>query len=130
MRTLLSRKVAGIQDVWSVRSDQPSSARRKEISVSFTVDELRKGFKQTIEWEKDGDSKFQNHPLLSVSYEDLANDLSNTFRKVTKFLGVQFAEPKTRLKKQNTGTLREMIRNYDELKSAFADTEWAPFFEE
>ena len=35
LRTLLSRKTAGIQDVWSVGSDRHSSCR-EQISVSFT----------------------------------------------------------------------------------------------
>ena len=130
LRTLLSRKIAGIQDVWSVRSDRHLNSCREQISVSFTVDELNAGFKRTREWEKVGDNTFRNHPLLSVDYEELVNDRMTAFRKVTEFLGVQYTQPKTELKKQNNRSMREMITNYDELKSAFAETEWGPFFED
>ncbi|WP_444897735.1 Stf0 family sulfotransferase [Microbulbifer sp. EKSA008] len=130
LRTLISRKVAGVQDVWAIKSDQASSTPSKEVSVSFTEDELRAEFKRTRDWEENGENNFKNHPLLSITYEELVNNRSGTFRKITEFLDVQHIEPKTRLKKQNTKTLRESIKNYDELKSEFSKTEWAPFFED
>ena len=124
LRTLLSRKIAGSQDVWSVSSHRKYSDLCKEhVLVSFTVDELNKGFKQTREWEAVGNEMFRNHPLLP-------NDKTNTFRKVALFLGVEFVQPKTELIKQNTKSMRETITNYDELKSAFSQTEWGLFFED
>ncbi len=130
LRTLISRKIAGIQDVWLIRSDQDSNAHREDVTVSFTVGELHEEFQKTKNWEEDGENNFRNHPLLSVSYEDLVSERLSTFRKVTKFLGVPFAEPKSELKKQNTNSMRALIENYDELKSAFAKTKWAHFFED
>ena len=130
LHTLVSRKFAEITDVWSVRSDLPSSSFKKEVSVSFTIDELNQGFKQTKEWEEAGDNAFRNHPLLSIDYEELVNHPTAAFFKLIDFLGVQQLKLQTKLKKQNTRTLRETVTNYDELKSAFAETEWAPFFED
>lgn len=131
LRTLLSRKIAGIQDVWSVNSNQRQhKLNKKNVSVSFTVDELNKGFKQTKEWEKAGDKIFRDHPLLPIDYEELVNDRKNTLRKVVGFLGVEYIQLKTGLKKQNTKGLRETITNYDELKSAFFQTEWGVCFED
>jgi LPS sulfotransferase NodH len=131
LRTLLSRKIARAQDVWAVSSDrQHSNLCKAQVSVSFTLDELNKGFKQTREWEEVGDKMFRNHPALSIDYEELVNDRTNTFRKVTEFLGVEYTQPKADLKKQNTKSMRETITNYDELKSAFFQTEWGIFFED
>lgn len=130
LRILLSRKIAGIQDIWAIRSEENRSTPRENVSVSFTEEELRDGFTRTRDWEEYGDENFRNHSILTVTYEDLVNDRSSTFRKVTDFLGIQYIKPDTELKKQNTKTIRESIKNYDELKSAFAKTELAPFFED
>lgn len=130
LRTLISRKIAGIQDVWVVRSDRRSSSRKEQTCISFTVDELNEGFRQTREWEDAGHNKFRNHPLLSINYEDLINDRSTIFRELTEFLDVQDTQPKTNLKKQNHRSMKETITNYNQLKLAFVETEWASFFEE
>ena len=103
---------------------------RYQISINFTVAELNEGFKQTREWEEMGDNSFRNHPLLSIDYEQLVNDRITSFRKITEFLGVRSTQPTTDLKKQNTSSLREIITNYTELKSAFAETEWGSLFED
>ncbi len=130
LRTLLSRKIAGTQDIWLVRSNQCSSSCSKKLSVRLTVNELNEGFKQTKEWEEVGNSTFRNHPLLSIDYEDMVSDRAATFRKVTDFLGVQYKQPKSELKKQNNRSMRETIINYDELKSSSVGTEWEPFLED
>ncbi|MBD3322933.1 hypothetical protein GF339_00015 [candidate division KSB3 bacterium] len=131
LRTLISRKIAGIQGVWAVTStEQHSAADKKDIAVTFTADELLEGFKQTRRWEQAGENIFRNHPLISIDYEDLVDYRELTFYKVTEFLDVRYKQPKTKLKKQNTKSLRETVTNYEELKSAFLETEWQSFFDE
>ena len=130
LRTLLSRKIAGIQNVWAVTPNEKSHSCQEQVTVSFTVDELNAGFRQTREWEEMGDASFSRHPLLSIDYEELVADRATTLRKVTQFLGVEYRSPKTELLKQSCGSMREQISNYDELKSAFAETEWGHFFED
>jgi LPS sulfotransferase NodH len=131
LRTLISRKIAGIEDVWLVKSsDQNLSADKNKITVSFTVDELNKDFRQTRGWEQAGDNRFCNHPIIEVYYEDLVDHRESTYRRVTDFLGVRLIKPETDLRKQNLRSMREIVTNYDELKSAFLGTEWEPFFED
>lgn len=127
-RTLISWKIASIQGVWEVTSSDRNISKNK--AVTFTAKELEEGFEQTRMWEKYGDEMFKNHPLVSVYYEDLVNDPEGTFCKITDFLGVQNVKPKTNLKKQNPERLRDLVKNNDDLKSAFYKTEWQPFFEE
>lgn len=128
-RTLISRKIAGSEDVWAVTSSSRINSGMNK-TVTFTAEELEEGFRQTREWEKDGDEKFRKHPLLSVYYEGLVGDPEGTFAKITDFLGVRYVQPKTNLRKQNPERLRDLVINYDELKPAFLGTEWQPFFEE
>lgn len=49
-RTLISRKLAGMQDVWRIPSSE-SLNPVKNRAVTFTPEELEEGFKQTKEWE-------------------------------------------------------------------------------
>jgi hypothetical protein len=131
LQTLISRKLAGIRDVWFVNStDWLSGADRNEITVTFSVDELNEGFEQTRRWEQDGDDIFRKQPLISIYYEDLVNHQEHVFRQITEFLGVRYIPPKTNLKKQNTKAMRDTVTNFDELKSAFVATEWRSFFDD
>jgi hypothetical protein len=41
-----------------------------------------------------------------------------------------FVKPKIGLKRQNPEPLSDLITNYEELKSYFADTPWKVYFEE
>lgn len=128
-RTLISRKLAGIQDVWRVPSSESLNAANNN-AVTFTPEELEEGFKQTREWEKQGDEMFRKNSMASVYYEDLVNDPEGAFLKITDLLSVHYLHPRTNLRKQNPERLRDLVINYDELKSAFSGTEWQPFFEE
>jgi LPS sulfotransferase NodH len=127
LRTLLSRKLAGVQDVWYKIKDTPGE---KPISVEFTKEELEKGFQQTRRREKEGDEIFSKHAKIEVFYEDLVCDPEKEFVKITDFLGLNQVNPKTNLKKQNPQKASILIRNYTELKSAFTGTPWEPFFDE
>lgn len=130
LETLVSRKIAGIKNVWTETSNKKSSELNRDISVSFTIEELEEGFTQTRAWEVMGDRRFSNHRLLSLSYEELVNNRSSTFRKITSFLDIKFIEPKTTLVKQGRRSMRDIIENYDILKSAFSKTEWAWMFDD
>lgn len=129
LRTLVSKKIAVVQDHWADKSAKKHHLNSKK-SVTFTVEELQEGFRETREWEKNGDKKFRNHPLLTVYYEDLVTGPEKTFRKITEFLGVPYAKPETDLNRQNPETFRTLVKNYDELKSEFYGTEWQAFFED
>jgi len=130
LRTLVSRKIAGVEDVWLSMSEHNPRSSAGHVNISFTVDELTDLFRETRVWEESGHRMFCNHPMLTIYYEDLVTDRAKVFRQVTQFLGVSYIEPKTELKKQNNRSLRATIMNYDDLKLRFSSTEWALFFEE
>ncbi|MBN1630803.1 MAG: sulfotransferase [Thermoleophilia bacterium] len=129
LRTLLSHKIAEAEDVWVSRGE-PRPHGSGPVRVTFTVDELAAGFEQTRAWEESGDETFSGHRVLTVYYEDLVSDRDQVFRAVTDFLGVEYVSPRTQMTKQNPGPIKDAIANYEELRAAFADTEWAPFFDE
>lgn len=129
LRTLLSRKIAEAQDVWTGTAyDGAGDVRSK--SVRFTRQELEEGFSRTRAWEHAAVERFGDHPFLSVTYENLVRDMSAAFARVLAFLDIPYIEPTTKLQKQNPEKLRDLIANYDEMKDAFAATQWQSFFDE
>jgi len=129
LRTLVSRKIAIMADLWTARSSSEVRAPKK-APVTFSMEELREGFEQTRAWEAQGDARFRDHPLLQLTYEDLTTEPNQAFEDVAAFLGVVYKPPRTALRKQNPESLRKLIGNFDELKAGFQGTEWASFFED
>ena len=131
LHTLVSYKLAAQTNDWIRLQKHRSTQRGKSVmSVSFTPEELASGFEQTRIWQRSADERFPKTSVLTVTYEDLVADRDATFRRICAFLKVAYRPPKTYLLKQNRQTMRQTVSNYDELKSAFAATEWASFFDE
>lgn len=129
LRTIISRKIAGEEGVWKVR-DAPKGAGTSRKQVSFTVDELTRAFERTRQWEREGDARFRDNPLVTVHYEDIVQRTGPTFRMLTDFLGVPYVQPRTSLVRQNPETTHDLIANHAELAAAFEGAEWRPFFDE
>ena len=92
--------------------------------------ELTTGFENTRCWETKYNKMFRGHKTLDLYYEDLAEDVVREFARVTDFLGLGPHRPASTLKKQNPETSSILIKNYAELKTAFAGSEWEDFFDE
>lgn len=128
LRTLVSRKIAGIQGAWTGTRHDAGDARDKRVIV--TPEELEEGFQDTRGWEESAKGRFGSHPVLSVSYEGLVRDPKDCYQVLCRFLGVPAGQPRTTLSQQNPERLKDLLRNYDALKAHFAETRWAPFFDE
>lgn len=128
MKTLLSRKMAARDHAWQCVST-PEPAEKKP---AFAIDseELRQGFVRTREWETNAGKMFAAHRLIDLYYEDLVADPQAAFKRVTDFLGLPYRLPKSKLRKQNLLSLREMLINYDQLQAEFSGSEWESFFDE
>ncbi|MBM3792123.1 MAG: sulfotransferase, partial [Acidobacteria bacterium] len=118
LRTLVSRKIAGELDVWSSLEEKkarPGSDKRVELTAA----ELRDGFTQTRTWERDFEEMFRGKPTIEVTYEDFVDRPEVEFRRITDFLGLPFHPPQSEFRRQNPEPLRDLIRNYDDLKREF-----------
>jgi len=74
------------------------------------------------------DRLFQNHRVLDLSYEALFEGSrlrADTATQVCDFLGVTRVPMESRIIKLNPRSLRDMVRNYDELAEALSNTEFA-----
>ena len=72
---------------------------------------------------------FEQHPTLSMWYEEMLSDRGSAFNDVQSFLEVPPARLTVTLARQNPEPLEELVDNYDELRAAFRDTPFAAFFD-
>lgn len=126
LRAVVSRALAERRDSWTTNR---TAAPDPNAVVRLDADGVRKEFEQTEAWVRWGDSQFDGHPLLDLSYEELVADPADAFAGVADFLGVRRRAPWTEFRRQNPHALSKLIENYEELQRVFADTRWAPFFE-
>jgi LPS sulfotransferase NodH len=129
LRTLVSRKIAGKQDIWEANS-AVELADVNEKKVEFSAEELQSGFEQTRGWESEYAKMFAAHPMVTVYYEDLVRDPGGEFNRIADMLHLRHHIPETNLLKQNPEKLSQLIINYAQLKQSFCGTQWAPFFED
>ena len=134
LRILISRKIAESMGQWIAKDTLDIEAQKDQAQgnkcVYMSVEELTNGFQQTRAWEKRGDAIFSSHPLITVYYEDLLDELEDNFRKITDFLDLPFVLPETSLRKQNPEQICDLLENYYELRESFKGTEWQTYFEE
>lgn len=127
LKTHLSRKRASMIDRW-VDTSQPQQERQNRFELNY--EECLDDFSRTRAWEKEYDTRFKQHPMLEMFYEDLAVDYAGQMRRVEEFLNIGTEAVRPTTYKQTKSTLREVITNYDTLKQKFIDSEWESFFED
>ena len=84
----------------------------------------------TGEWEKSASLRFGSHPMIQITYEELVSNPRAIFARLVAFLNAPSCEPRTSLRQQNPESLRELIRNYDELRETFAGSIWQSYFDD
>lgn len=128
LRTEISRRIAGRSDAWSRRRGREAPVERRR--VRFTAEDLQRRLRQTRAWERAAEVRWRGPGYLDVTYEDLATDPVMVSERVQRFLGVEPRATRSPLRRQNPEPIRELLENYEELREAFASTEWAPLFDD
>lgn len=119
-----------------IKADQSNSwvnvTGEKERQRSVFVDPLKcqQDFETTQRWEEEADERFKYHPILQISYENLAENTSSVIAEVQQFLSVDAHKLEPKTYKQSELSLAKSISNYHELKAHFANTRWEIFFVE
>ncbi len=82
-------------------------------------------------WREQVQQRFKDRAILEIYYEDMVADFDRVVTEAITFIGAkQWDRTKVNLRKQNPEPLRDLILNYDELKSALAKTPWCVYFDE
>lgn len=101
--------------------------KSQQLAIALDYDECLHWFEMTKAWETKFDSYFND--ALVVTYEDLVKNYTQTMQAIQEYLNVRVGETRSPLKKQAQLPLDKAIINFDQLKSQFAGSEWAVFFE-
>ena len=124
----LSLKLAHDTNMWH---GAPSGRRGAQAQpLALDVEGCRKHFVWVRAAERETDARFAAHRMLQVEYERLAQDQAAELARVQEFLGLAPRSLAARTTRQRSAPLSQAIANYEELKAAFADTEWSTFFSE
>ena len=125
LRVAVSRELARQSGRWASYRDAEPVMKK---AVRFEPQQLEDVFEQTQTWIAQTNSRFAHHDMLTVTYEDLTSTTNAALARITRFLGVAPIAASSTLKRQNPESLQELIENYDELKTRFADTQWSHFW--
>ncbi|MBU1213247.1 MAG: sulfotransferase [Alphaproteobacteria bacterium] len=129
LRTHLSHVIATKTLKWTQAGPINAVATAEKLT-RLGFEECENAFIKTERWQNRTEEMFRDHPMHHVTYEQLTSEPEGALTKIQKFLGVEPRALASFHTKQNTESLRQLIQNYDELKSAFASTPWSRFFEE
>jgi hypothetical protein len=103
-------------------------SRQRPRRVTLSVEECKAYFEETELTVKQHDELFGEHDRLSLFYEEILSARDDTFARAQSFLGVEPLVLAVALTKQSPDDLRTILENYDELREAFADTDYGEFF--
>lgn len=106
--------------------DRPANAH----ALTLDADNLAVDFADVSAWHDFAERKLGHLPSLKLTYEDLCSDFEAQCQKAQAFLGVQQQPLTSAVNKLETDKLSSSIANYQQLKDAFAHTQWAEFFED
>ncbi|MFB2920985.1 hypothetical protein ACE1CB_21320 [Aerosakkonema sp. BLCC-F2] len=99
-------------------------------SLHFDKDLLIRDFQKQEAKIAEFDARFSDHPLITVTYEDLCDRYTETMGRIQSFLNLTPVNLEPGTKKRATPALAQIVANYTELKREFADTKWFSFFDD
>lgn len=127
LKTYLSLKKAYTTGEWLKIKDTSCNSNRK---ITIDYPECLKYFERIETFEKKYDDFFRHKNVLTLFYEDLAQNQELALASIFNFLSIPSQRLRSVLKKQIQGTLQENIINYPEAKQFFNNSKWIKYFEE
>lgn len=103
---------------------------RSNAAITLDPVQLQTDFEEVERWQNRAYNLLSHQPILQIAYEQLCEDFDRTGQTVLHFLDVEPKPLISAVKKLEARTLADSITNYAALKTKFAHTEWAHFFEE
>ena len=129
LRSLVSKKIGLKTRRWTENIHSKDIIPIEEKKVSLNVEECRNYFEEMTAYQERINKMFKDHPLIHLSYEDLAGNTREVVDDLYKRLGVKTYRKNSQLKKQNPESIQELVLNYEELKNEFKGSRWEAFFE-
>lgn len=127
---MLATHVSRIQADQNNRWVNITGEKEKQSPVFIDAQKCQEDFETTARWEEDADARFKDHPIMSISYENLVANTHKIMENIQDFLGLEIQALAPQTYKQSRLTLAESISNYSELKKYFSGSRWESFFSE
>ena len=122
LRTYVSGQIARKTNQWTRKTNHKISIEDKQIKIE--TEDLLEKLKEMKKFEDQTKIQFSGHEFLEISYEDLVSDKNKIMGQVFELLNIKNGPLQSSHKKQNSETLKDIILNYDEVKSALQDSEF------
>ena len=113
LKLYVSLKIAEKTNIWSTGR---SSVHNNADQITIDAADYLKFRKEYLQHQQLFTSLFQDHAILEISYEELAEHPDVVLKNLQQFLGVKPQQLKTLLKKQNQDDVRTHVTNYDEVQ--------------
>ncbi len=98
--------------------------------VELDPHECQKDFETIRSRELEFAELFAQHPTFSISYEEMVAGDAKKIRALLDFMGVSPRELTTTTRRLGCDDLRQVIANFEELRTYFAGSPYSKFFEQ
>jgi LPS sulfotransferase NodH len=131
---LLAQQVSGAlaqkSGRWGVGATGGIAPPSENPTVTLNPQHCKEDFEAARRLQREAEERFSSHSVLSITYEDLVERRESTLRRVQDHIGVPIHSLATQTRKQQKRPLREVVENYDALRSELSNTPWATFFDD
>jgi hypothetical protein len=97
--------------------------------LELDPEKCRKDFETIRSREMQFIELFAQHPSFPISYEEIVAGDAEKIRALLDFIGVSPRELTTPTLRLGCDDLRQVIANFEELRTYFADSPYSKFFE-
>ncbi len=130
LHVALSESLAERSDHWVQRPDQANRNPYPDDPLVLDPRELGERFSAMTRLQKLRRRQLAHLPAIDIEFEDLRHDRDRAFARLCRFLDLPEQPARPWTVRQRHRPVHEMIANYRELETYFADTPWAEFFAE
>jgi len=120
----IANRVTGV--TWVVRSQAIPEVQ----PVVLDPHDCQKDFETVLGREKEFAELFAEHPGFSISYEEMIAPDAEKIQSLLDFIGVSRRELTTTTRKLGGDDLRQVIANFEELRTYFAGSPYSKFFDQ
>jgi LPS sulfotransferase NodH len=120
----IANRVTGV--TWVVRSQTIPEVQ----PVVLNPYDCQKDFETVLGREKEFAELFAEHSGFSISYEEMIAPDAQKIQSLLDFIGVSRRELTTTTRKLGRDDLRQVIANFEELRTHFAGSPYSKFFDQ
>jgi LPS sulfotransferase NodH len=130
LRIYASQEIGKKTKQWTENINRPHGFDISTKHVELDYETCLNTFETIVSYEEKIRQMFNNREIIEVDYEDLSADYSLSINHILQRFKLPSEELTTVMKKQNPEPLRDLVTNYEQLKSNFKNTKWEYLFNE